>query len=106
MKINPKQLERLAKRMGIQATQIDAEEVIIKTPNKDIVIKNPQVSKINMMGQETFQVTGDVEEREKEKFTEEDIELVSEQAGVSLEDARKALEETNDIAEAILKLKK
>ena len=45
MKINPKQLEKMAKRMGIQSTQIDAEEVIIKTPNKDIVIRNPQVAR-------------------------------------------------------------
>ncbi len=106
MRINPKQMERMMKRMGIQAVEIEAEEVIIKTPEKDIVIKNPQVSKVNAMGQDTFQITGDVEERAKEGFNSEDVETVMSQAGVSEEDARRALGKTHDLAEAILKLKK
>jgi nascent polypeptide-associated complex subunit alpha len=106
MRINPKQMERMMKRMGIQAVEIEAEEVIIKTPEKDIVIKNPQVSRVNAMGQDTFQITGDVEEREKEGFDSEDVETVMSQAGVSEDDAKKALSETHDLAEAILKLKK
>ncbi|MFH1445513.1 MAG: nascent polypeptide-associated complex protein [Nanoarchaeota archaeon] len=106
MKINPKQLEKMAKRMGIQSEPIDAEEVIIKTSNNDIVISNPQVARVNMMGQDTFQVSGDVSERSREKFSKEDIEMIMEQAGVSEEDAKKAIKETGDMAEAILKLKK
>ena len=51
MKLNPRQIEKAMKRMGIQADQIEAEEVIIKTPEKDIVISSPQVTKMNMMGQ-------------------------------------------------------
>ncbi len=105
MRINPKQIEKAMKRMGIQATPIDAEEVIIKTHDKEIVITDPQVSRVNMMGQDTFQVSGTVTEREKELFTEDDVKMVAEKAGVSEEDARAALNETGDIAEAILKLK-
>jgi len=110
MRINPRQLEKMARRMGIQATPIEADEVIIRTPDKDLVIKNPQVSKVNMMGQETLQITGEIEERSKEPaepFTEEDIQTVMDQTGTSKEDAAQALKETNgDLAQAILKLKK
>jgi nascent polypeptide-associated complex subunit alpha len=106
MKINPKQMERMMKKMGVEAVSIEAEEVIIKTPEKDIIIKNPHVSKVTAMGQDTFQISGDVEEREKEEFDEEDVETVMDQAGVSEEDARKVLSETHDLAEAILKLKR
>ncbi len=85
--------------------RVDAEEVIIRTPEKEIVISNPEVSKINVMGQETFQITGEISERLREGVSEEDVEMVAQQAGVSLEEAREILEKTRDIAEAIMKLK-
>jgi len=106
MKINPKQLEKMAKKMGIQSAEIDAEEVIIKTKKGEIIITNPQVSKVNMMGQDTFQISGDIEERESTEFSEDDLRLIIEQTGATPEDAAMALEETGDIAQAILKLKK
>ena len=59
-----------------------------------------------MMGQESFQITGEIEERSEGKFSEDDIKMVAEQAGVSAEDAKKALLEFGDIAEAIIHLKK
>ena len=105
MKINPRQMEKMMKKMGIQSVSIDAEEVIIRTPDKDIVVKNPQVSRVNAMGQDTFQISGDVEEKDREGFSAEDVETVMEQAGVSEEEAIAALKETNDLADAIMKLK-
>ncbi len=105
MKINPRQLEKMARKMGIQSAQIDAEEVIIKTPEGEIVIHNPSVAKVNMMGQETFQISGDVEEREKSGFSDDDVEMVADKAGVSQEDARRALQRFGGIAEAIMGLK-
>lgn len=106
MKINPRQVERAMKRMGIQASQIEAEEVIIKTPEKEIIISNPQVSKVNMMGQDTWQITGDVSERENAPFSDEDIKTVVNQTGASEEEAREVLQQTNgDLAQAILKIK-
>lgn len=105
MKINPKQMEKAMRRMGMHMTEIPAEEVVIKTHEKDIVIKNPHISKVNMMGQETFQITGEVSEREKEKFSEKDIRMIMEQTGSDEHEAEEALHETNDIAEAILKIK-
>ncbi len=64
--------------MGISQVEIDATEVIIKTAEKEIVITNPQVSKVNMMGQETFQVVGDFEERpisSEPEINDEDIKM-------------------------------
>jgi len=108
MKMDPKQMEKMMKQMGMNVTNIDAEEVVIRTPDKDIIITNPQVSKIKAMGQETFQISGDVSERERsdEDVSEDDVEMVAEQAGVSKEEAREMLRETGDIAEAIMRLKK
>jgi len=99
-------MEKMMKQMGIQSEAIDAEEVIIKGKGKDIIITSPQVTKIKMQGQETFQVVGEISEKSTEKFSEEDVKMITEQTGASEEDAKAALEETGDIAEAILKLKK
>ncbi|PIN86440.1 nascent polypeptide-associated complex protein [Candidatus Woesearchaeota archaeon CG10_big_fil_rev_8_21_14_0_10_44_13] len=107
--INPRLMKQAMKRMGIQQQEIDATEVIIKTPESEIVITEPQVSKVNMMGQETYQVVGNAHVRERSseaEISKDDIKTVAEQAGVSEAKAQKALKETNgDLAEAILKLK-
>ena len=63
--MNPRKMQQMMKRMGIQQVEIPATEVIIKTEDKEIVITEPSVSKVNMMGQETFQVSGQINEREK-----------------------------------------
>ena len=101
-----KQMEKMMRQMGIKTQEIDAEEVIIRTPSKEIVVENPQVTKINMGGQDTLQVIGKIVEKEKEKFSKEDIETITSQTGATEEEARKALEEEGDMAAAILKLKK
>lgn len=105
MKINPKQLEKAMRYMGIKTENIEAEEVIIKAADKEIVITNPQIAKVNMGGQATFQISGEISEREKERFSKEDIRMIMEKTGCSEDEARQALEDTGDIAEAILRLK-
>lgn len=103
--LNPKDLQKAMKKMGIKQEEIDATEVIIKTNSKDLIIKNPKVVKVNMMGQESLQVTGDIEEFSG--ISEEDIKTVAEQAGVSNEKAKAALEKNKgDLAAAIMELKK
>jgi|TARA_B100002003_G_scaffold236391_1_gene252321 nascent polypeptide-associated complex subunit alpha len=99
----------MLERMGLDMNQIpDVKEVIIRTSSKDMVIREANVSEINAKGMRVFQVMGsDVEEieREKPKFTEEDVLLVAQQAGVSKERASVALEESGgDLAQAILQL--
>ena len=107
--MNPRAMRQAMKRMGIQQQDIDATEVIIKTPEKEIIIKNPQVAKVNMMGQQTFQVVGEVEERSIEQepeINEEDIKTVIEQTGVGETKAKEAIEKNKgDLAAAILELK-
>ncbi len=106
--VSPREMQKAMKRLGIKQEEIDAEEVIIRTTQKDLVIKNPHVSRVDMMGQETFQVTGDVTEVDKEErinVNEEDMATVMEQANCTKEEALVALEESHgNLAEAILKL--
>ncbi|RLI88586.1 MAG: nascent polypeptide-associated complex protein [Archaeoglobales archaeon] len=103
---NPAQLKKMMKQMGINMEEIAAEEVIIRTRSEELVFKNPSVTKIAARGVETFQIVGSYEVIErKPPISEEDVKLIMEQAGVSEEVARKALEEANgDLAEALLKL--
>ena len=106
--MNPREMQKAMKRLGIKQEEIDAELVIIKTADKDLVIKNPHVRKGNMMGQETFQIVGDVAEVDKDVSTEineDDLETVMEQTSCSKEQALEALEESKgNLAEAILSL--
>ncbi len=103
--MNPKMVKEAMKKMGIKQIEIEATEVIIKTPGKDLIIRNPQVAKVIAMGQETIQITGDIEEVEAQKFSEDDVTTVAQQAKVSKEKARQALEKSNgDLAQAILDL--
>ncbi|MBI2128945.1 nascent polypeptide-associated complex protein [Candidatus Woesearchaeota archaeon] len=105
--IDPRQMQQAMKKLGMKQEEIEATEVIIKCEDKDIVITNPSVQKVNMMGQESFQISGTANEMEKGiDISEDDVKTVMEQANVDEESAKKALKESNgDIAEAILKLK-
>jgi nascent polypeptide-associated complex subunit alpha len=103
--INPKQMQAVMKQMGMSQQEIPASKVIIeKEDGNKIVINNPSVTKIKMQGQESFQITGDVSESEESGFSEEDIKVVMEKTNCSEDEARNVLEETGDLAEAILKL--
>ncbi len=104
--MNPRQMRQAMKRMGIQQEELKVDEIIMKIGDKELVFKEPQVAKVNMMGQKTYQVVGEpVERKIKEEISEEDVKTVMEQAKVSKEEAEKSLKETKgDLAEAILKL--
>jgi len=108
--MNSKKAAQMMKKMGIQQVEVPAIEVTIRTPDSILVFTNPQVSKVNMMGQSTFQVVGEPEERpisDKPEINKDDILTVAEGAGVSEEQAKLAIEEANgDLAEAIMNLKK
>ncbi len=103
---NIKQMKKMMKQMGIDIEELDAEEVIIRTSNEELIFKNPSVTKITGRGIEMFQVTGSYEiVKRKPEISEEDVKLIMEQANVDEETARKALEEAGgDLAEALLKL--
>jgi nascent polypeptide-associated complex subunit alpha len=108
----------MMQRMGMSMDSVaDVSQVIIKTAKKDIVIEQPEVAIMNMSGQKIFQVVGgDVTERAPERggsnsvqakplVSEEDAQLVADQTGKNLEEAKRALEECDgDLAKAILLL--
>ena len=105
MKIDPRKIQKMMSQMGISQEDIDAKRVIIeKSDGSKIIIEPCQVTKINMHGQESFQITGDAKE-EKPGIPEQDIKQVVEKTNCTEEEAKKALEKTNgDLAEAILSL--
>jgi nascent polypeptide-associated complex subunit alpha len=108
--IDPKKMQALMKQMGISQNEIDAKRVIIETSEKNIIINNPSVLKINMQGQTNFQISGDISESRKteektEDNTEEDIKTIIEKTNCSEKKAREAYKKSNgDLAEAILDL--
>jgi nascent polypeptide-associated complex subunit alpha len=102
--INPAKMQSMMKQLGIKQEEIPAERVIIETADENIVIENPKVMKVNMQGNDSFQITGDVKTESKEEFSEEDIKMIIEKTGKSEEEVKESLEKTKDIAETIMEL--
>jgi nascent polypeptide-associated complex subunit alpha len=122
-RMDSRNARRMMQRMGMQMNEVgNVTRVIIQSPGKEIVIEQPTVTSINVQGQKMYQVLGGkVVERVPQATAtaspqvalapptvyvpEEDVLLVSQQAKVSMEVARKALVEADgDLAKAILKL--
>ncbi len=106
-RMNPRQMNQMMKRLGINIKEIEnVEQIIIRTDKKEYIFDTAEVTIMETQGQKTYQISGNprIVER-KEGIPEEDIKLVMEQTGRSEAEAKKALEQTKgDIAEAILKL--
>ena len=116
-RMNPREQKRLMQRMGMNMDNVpDVQQVIIRTPTKDIVIDEPEVAILQVQGQKMYQVIGgQVSEQApstrgagaaaKPTFSDEDVQLVADQTGKSLEKAKEALQECGgDLAKAILLL--
>ena len=105
---------RMMQKMGMDTKSIDdVLDVTIRTSDRKIIIEEPSVMSIVMQGQNMYQVTGGTVREEKitsevrVTIPEEDVKMVAEQANVSIDDAKKALEgSSGDLAEAIVSLKK
>lgn len=108
--MSPKQMKAAMKRLGIKTEELkDVEEVVIRTLEKEYVIPNAAVTKMEVQGQVTYQIIGEAQEFERAeegpRIPEEDIQLVAEKANVTPEEARQALIECDgEPAEAIIKL--
>ena len=108
--MDKRSMEAAMKKLGVQQQPVDAEEVVIrlKGGSSEIVIANPSVTKVSMMGQETFQVAGEHSERpsqspQRQLFTDEDVKTVTGQTGCSDAEAKAALAKVNgDLAAAIM----
>jgi len=116
--LNPRKMEQMMKQMGIDVEDIEAEEVIIRTDEYDLVFDNAEVTKMDARGQETYQVIGSPEQVESgtagaiadadsdddasSAIPDEDVDLVVARTGVSEDEAREALEENDgDLAAAV-----
>jgi len=103
---------RMMQKMGMKVDEIaNVTQVIIKTESKDIVIEAPSVTLVTIQGQAMYQIAGgrvseDTPQTAPTATGEEDAQLVAQQTGRSLVDAKKALLEAGgDLAKAILILK-
>ena len=105
--MNPRQMNQMMKKLGINVKDIpNVEKVIILTEKKEYVFTDAEVTVMDAQGQKTYQVVGNpsIANREKQ-FPEDDINLIMDQTGADKEEIIKILKETDgDIAEAIMKL--
>ncbi|ELY89986.1 nascent polypeptide-associated complex protein [Natrialba taiwanensis] len=118
--LNPRKMEQMMQQMGIDAEDVDAEEVIIRTDEYDLVFNDAEVTKIDARGQETYQIIGSPEQVESgsaggaggdadadtdgdgSSIPDDDVEIVAMRADVSEDEARTALEENDgDLAAAV-----
>ena len=113
MRVNDRQMKQAMKKMGIKQSSVDGvTEVIIRTRDKEIVVKRADVICIEMGVTKSFQVSGESEERmigedgvAKQTFPEDDISLVMSQTGCDRDKAIAALEAVDgQPAEAIIKI--
>lgn len=120
--MNPRKMQQMMEQMGIDVDELDATEVVISLEDgSELVFSDPDVTKMDARGQETYQVLGDPSEREAaagavesgegdaesadegdDGIPQGDIDIVVQRAGVSEDDAREALEAADgDLAAAI-----
>jgi len=119
--MNPRKMQKMMEQMGIDMSDIDAEEVIIRTPDEELVFTDAEVQLMEAQGQKTYQVVGDPESRERGESAgaasagseadesagdsavdEDDVEIVAMRTGVDEDTAREALEANDgDLADAV-----
>lgn len=109
MRQGNRNVRRMAGRMGMDMKPMsDVTEVIIRTPDRELVITKPEVNELDSKQSTTFVVVAvDFEEREVEKpqFSEDDVEMVCLKTGVDRDRAMAALAECDgEMATAIVRL--
>ncbi|WP_181685661.1 nascent polypeptide-associated complex protein [Halorhabdus salina] len=117
--LNPRKMKQMMEQMGIDMEDIEAEEVVIKTPDGDLVFDDAEVQLMEAQGQKTYQVVGEPEQREggasgdadtaaddvDAGVPQADVDIVVQRAGVDEATAREALEEADgDLAAAVASL--
>ncbi len=117
--LDPNKMQQMMKQMGIDIEDIDAEEVIIRTADEELVFTDAEVQRMDAQGQQTYNIVGKPETRERSGesaggdggesddggIPAEDIEMVVTATGASEAEAREALEATGGMpADAIERL--
>jgi nascent polypeptide-associated complex subunit alpha len=101
---NPQNMEKMMKQMGMDMEEVNAKRVVVDLGDREMVFEKPELNQIKVQGKEMFQLQGEYEKRSKGP-SDEDVELVAQKAGVSEDEAREALEEHDDMTDAIMSLK-
>jgi nascent polypeptide-associated complex subunit alpha len=130
--LDPRKMQQMMEQMGIDVTEIDAEEILIRTPEEELVFEEADVQRMDAQGQATYQIVGEPETRprgaanasekgetsgadagagggeaggEAADIPDTDVEIVAGRTGASEEEAREALAETDgDLAAAVERL--
>lgn len=105
--LNPKKMQAMMRQMGIASEEVDASRVIIEQKNgTNLIIENPQITRIKMQGQESFQIAGEIkQETKEEEITTEDIQTIIDQTGCDENTAKQTLEKNKgDLAQTIIDL--
>ncbi|WP_435151922.1 nascent polypeptide-associated complex protein [Haladaptatus sp. DFWS20] len=120
--LNPRKMQQMMKQMGIDVDDVDAEEVVIRTADgEELVFSDPEVTRMDARGQQTYQIVGDAETREASgasgaveaggsdsspsEIPDADVEIVAQRTGASEDKVREALEAVDgDLAAAVERL--
>lgn len=112
--LDPSKMKKMMKQMGMKTEEINTTEIIFKVKDgNDFKLKGPSVTKIDVKGNEMYQVQGGTEEEVDStettedtdtEFDESDVETLMEQTGCTREEAEKTLSEEDDLAKAVMKL--
>lgn len=126
--LDPRKMKQMMEQMGIDIEDIDAEEVIIRTADEELVFTDADVQRMDAQGQATYQVVGEPESRPRGEGGSEpsavesgdaagettdagsaipdaDVEIVAQRTSSTKEQAREALEaEDGDLAAAVSRL--
>ena len=125
--LNPRKMQQMMKQMGIDIEEIDAEEIIIRTGDEELVFHDADVQRMDAQGQATYTITGEPETRGAgdagdedpialddgdgesasgtEAIPDADVDIVAQRTGASESAAREALEaENGDLAAAVSRL--
>ncbi|WP_255197035.1 nascent polypeptide-associated complex protein [Halorarius litoreus] len=125
--LNPRKMKQMMNQMGIDLDDIDAEEVIIRTADEELVFHDADVQRMDAQGQQTYQIVGEPDVRPRgeggsadadadtddessdeaaeDAIPESDVDIVAGRTGASKAEAREALEATNgDLAAAVERL--
>ena len=130
--LDPRKMQQMMEQMGVDFDELDVADAVIRLEDgTELYFDAPEVNRIVAQGQETYQVVGSPETRERGAGSEEsagsdgdsegapdgaetggegaipqdDVDLVATRTGSSEADARAALEATDgDLAAAVDRL--
>ncbi len=116
-RMNSREVRRMMAQMGIKSTDMtDVTRIVMEADQKNYVIDDPQVTVIEAQGEKYFQITGKMVEKSKQasaapakaqaqSFSDEDIKMVMDAAGVDRTKATEALKKADgEVAKAIVDL--